>query len=246
MTLHVLIVDDEPLGRQRLRTLLASEPDIASIDECGDGASAVTAVLRRRPDVLFLDIEMPGMNGFDVVDALGVEKMPPVVFVTAYDEHAVRAFESCALDYLLKPSSRARVRRSLERVRTQLALASSQHEAALLELMASRPRRIAVRVGERSIYVPVDEIDWVEAAGNYIVLHAGCENHIIRETLASLETRLDPGVFQRFSRSTIVNLRRVRELLSVFPGEHVAVLRDGQRIPITRDFRKIQERLKFS
>jgi len=246
MNIRVLIVDDEPLGRQRLRTLLGAERGIATIDECGDGMSAVAAVRRLKPDVVFLDIQMPGMNGFEVVQAVGVKKMPPVIFVTAYDEYALQAFDSCALDYLLKPTSRARLHRSLERVRLQIDSSSGRNEAGLHELMALRQRRIAVRAGERISYVCVDEIDWVEAAGNYAVLHAGKENHIIRETLAALETQLAPEYFLRLSRSAIVNLRRVKELLSISSGEHIAVLRDGQRLPITRSFRAIEERLKFA
>jgi len=247
MKLRVLLIDDEPLGRDRLRGLLAVEPDIEIIGECGDGLSAVAAVRKLKPDVLFLDIQMPGMDGFDVLQALGTKRLPAVVFVTAYDEHALRAFDARALDYLLKPASRARLRQALERVRAQLASTrGGETDAALRDLLASRPRRIAVRTGERILYVSVEEIDWVEAAGNYVVLHAGSQNHIIRETLGALETELPPDFFLRLGRSIIVNLRRVKEIQTVAPGEHVAILQTGQRLAITRSLREVEERLRFA
>jgi len=247
MKLRVMLIDDEPLGRDRLRGLLAAEPEIEIIGECGDGPSAVAAVRKLKPDVLFLDIQMPGMDGFDVLQALGTKRLPAVVFVTAYDEHALRAFDARALDYLLKPASRARLRQALERVRAQLASTHGGNaDAALRDLLASRPRRIAVRSGERILYVMVGEIDWIEAAGNYVVLHAGTQNHIIRETLGALEEELPPDVFLRLSRSVIVNLTRVREIQAVAPGEHVAILHTGQRLSITRSLREVEERLRFA
>jgi two-component system LytT family response regulator len=246
MKLRVLLVDDEPLGRDRLRGLLAPEPDIEIVGECGDGPSSVSAVRKLKPDLLFLDIQMPGMDGFDVLQALGTKKLPAVVFVTAYDEHALRAFDARALDYLLKPASRARLRQALERVRAQLASSRDNGEAALRDLLASRPRRIAVRTAERILYVPVEEIDWVEAAGNYVILHTGTGNHILRETLGALEDQLPPEAFLRLSRSAVVNLRRVKEIQSVSSGEHVAILQGGQRLTITRSLREVEERLKFS
>jgi len=247
MKLRVLIVDDEPLGRDRLRDLLSAEPDIEVAGECGDGPAAVAAVRKLKPDVLFLDIQMPGMNGFDVLHALGTKKMPAVIFVTAYDEHALQAFDARALDYLLKPASRARLRQALERVRAQIASPrGGESETALRDFLATRPRRIAVRTGERILYVSVEEIDWVEAAGNYVVLHTGSQNHIIRETLGALEDELPPESFLRLSRSSIVNLRRVREIQTVAPGEHVAILQTGQRLTITRSLREVEERIRFA
>ena len=247
MKLRVLLIDDEPLGRDRLRGLLAAEPDIEVVGECGDGPSAVAAARKLKPDVLFLDIQMPGMDGFDVLQALGAKRLPAVVFVTAYDEHALRAFDARALDYLLKPASRARLRQAIERVRAQLASTCvGDPETALRDLLASRPRRIAVRTGERILYVSVDEIDWVEAAGNYVVLHAGAQNHIIRETLGALESELPPDVFLRLGRSSIVNLRRVKEIVTVAPGEHAAILHTGHRLAITRSLREVEERLRFA
>lgn len=247
MKISTLLVDDEALGRERLRTLLAAEPDIEITAECADGPATVAAIRKYKPDLVFLDIQMPGMNGFDVLHCLGAKKLPAVVFVTAYDEHALRAFDARALDYLLKPASRARLRQALDRVRAQITSPSGHPgESALRDLLSSRPRRIGIRTGERIVYIAVEEIDWVEAAGNYVILHAGAENHIQRETLGALEAQLPPEHFLRVSRSAILNLRRVKELQAVAPGEHVAILRDNQRLAITRSLREVEERLRFA
>lgn len=244
MTLRALIIDDEPLGRERLRRLLSAEPDIEVTGECKDGPSAVAAVGRVKPDVLFLDIQMPGMDGFEVLRALGTRRLPAVVFVTAYDEYALRAFDARALDYLLKPASRARLRQALERVRAQLS--SSHTDSALRDLLKAMPvRRIAVRNGDQVFYVPVDDVHWIEASGNYVILHAAGTDHLIREAIGALEKQLAPDVFLRVSRSAIVNLCRVRELRPVPPDRHVAVLHDGQRVEITRGVREIERRLRF-
>jgi two-component system LytT family response regulator len=184
------------------------------------------------------------MDGFDVLQALGGKRLPAVVFVTAYDEYALRAFDARAIDYLLKPTSRARLKQALERVRAQIG--SQTGDGALRDLLASRPRRIGVRTGERIVYIGVEEIDWVEAAGNYVILHAGTENHIQRETLGALEAQLPPEHFLRVSRSAILNLRKVKELQAVSPGEHVALLRNGQKLAITRSVREVEERLRFA
>lgn len=244
MNFRTLLVDDEPLGRDRLRTLLSGETDIEIIGECADGPEALSAIRQHRPDLVFLDIQMPGMDGFDVLAALGPKKLPAIVFVTAYDEHALRAFDARALDYLLKPASRQRLRQALDRVRAQAG--KSPDETAVRELLAARPRRIGIRSGERVFYVGVEQIDWVEAASNYVVLHVGGQTHIQRETLSGMEQQLPPEQFQRVSRSAIVNLRQVREIQAVAPGEHVAILHSGQRIPITRSVREVEERLRFA
>jgi two-component system LytT family response regulator len=252
MKLRVLIVDDEPLARERMRRLLEADGDIEILAECGDGPSAVEAVGQHQPDLLFLDIQMPGMDGFGVVRALGTQKAPQVVFVTAFDQHAVRAFEERALDYLLKPVSKARLKETLARARERMtADTQGKLPAALLDLLASREsagskvRQLAVRTPERTIFVRSEDVDWVEAAGNYAVLHVGKDTHIIRETMSSLETQLPAEVFLRVSRSAIINLRRVRELQALMPGEHVAILTSGQRVPLTRNIREVEERLRF-
>jgi len=253
MKIRVVIADDEPLGRSRLRALLAKEPDIELVAECADGDEAVAAVRGQRPDALFLDVQMPGRDGFGVLEALAGEPMPQVVFVTAYDRHALRAFEARALDYLLKPFKQSRFQEALSRIRERLAArpeAPGDLSIRLRELLAeARPpvptlHRLAVRVNERTLFVRVPDIDYLEAAGNYVVLHCGKENHVIRETMATLEGQLPAG-FLRISRSTIVNLDRVKELQSMTAGEHVVLLRDGRQLPMTRGLREVEERLRF-
>jgi len=253
MKIRVVIADDEPLGRSRLRALLAKEPDIELVAECADGDEAVAAVRGHRPDALFLDVQMPGRDGFGVLEALAGEPMPQVVFVTAYDQHALRAFEARALDYLLKPFKQSRFQEALSRIRERLDArpeAPGDLSIRLRELLAeARPpaptlHRLAVRVNERTLFVRVPDIDYLEAAGNYVVLHCGKENHVIRETMATLEGQLPAG-FLRISRSTIVNLDRVKELQSMTAGEHVVLLRDGRQLPMTRGLREVEERLRF-
>ncbi len=249
--MKIIIVDDEPLARERLRRLLSGQPDVEIAAECGDGPSAVEAVRRHAPDLLLLDVQMPGMDVFETLRALDPAGLPAVVFVTGFDQHAVRAFEARALDYLLKPTSRERLAEALARVRERLAARESlpRLPQALLDLLAERAaaprvRRLAVRTGERVVFVATEDVDWVEAAGNYAILHVGKTTHIIRETMNSLEEQLPAETFLRVSRSAILNLRRVRELQSVAPGEHVAILLDNQRLPMTRSLREIEDRLR--
>ncbi len=254
MKLRLIIVDDEDLARERLRHLLRKEPEVEIVAECGDGPAALAAVREHQPDLLLLDIQMPGMDGFEVVRSLAdAERMPAIVFVTAYDHHAVRAFEARALDYLLKPTTRSRLHEALTRVAGRAAAgAGSGVPQALLDFLAEREaaggrlRRITVRDGERTMVVPAEEIDWIEAAGNYVLLHAGKENHILRETMSALEAQLPPELFLRVSRSALVNLRRIRELRATGGSEHVAVLADGQKVPVTRSAREVEERLRFA
>ena len=252
--MKVILVDDEPLARERLRRLLSAERDVEIVAECTDGPSAVEAVRAHAADLLLLDVQMPGMDGFETLRALGPDQLPEVVFVTGFDQHAVRAFEARALDYLLKPTSRARLADSLARVREKLAARrpAPALPQALLDLLAEREaaaraapvRRLAVRTGERVVFVAVEDVDWVEAAGNYVILHVGKATHILRETMGSLEEQLSGEAFLRVSRSAILNLRRLRELQSVAPGEHIAILVDGQRVPMTRSLREVEERLR--
>lgn len=252
MKLTAIIVDDEPLARERIRTLLAAEPDVEVLAECDSGAAAIAAVRRQMPDVLFLDIQMPEIDGFAVLRQLGAP-LPLVIFVTAFDEHAVQAFEAQALDYLLKPFKPARFRAALARVREQLA--SRQPAEATQKLLAllaggvgaaNYVTRIPVRDRERTRFVKTADIDWLEASGNYVVLHAGRENHVVRDTLSALEGQLSPREFLRLSRSAIVNIDRVQHIEPAFNDEHVVVLKDGTRLPLTRGVRELQERLKFS
>lgn len=252
MKLRIAIVDDESLARDRLRRLLNGDPDVEIVAECADATSAVEAVNREHPDLLLLDIQMPGMDGFELLRKLDPAELPQVVFVTGHDIHAVRAFQARALDYLLKPTTRARLAEALRRVRERLATnASPAIPRPLLDFLAeqesasSRVRRLPVRTGERTTFVSVEDIDWVEAAGNYVVLHAKTARHVLRETMSALEEQLPADIFLRANRSAIVNLRRIKELQTVSPNEHVALLDTGDRIPLTKSLRETENRLRF-
>lgn len=253
MPLRILIVDDEPLARERIRSLLQEEPDLEILGECANGPEALAAIQELHPDLLFLDVQMPGLDGFEVLRALPPERMPLVIFVTAYDQHALKAFEVHALDYLLKPFKQARFKQTLQRARQTLA--NQQAGAASQNLLAllgqAKPHReyltrIPVRTGDRLLFIKAEQVDYLEAAGNYIVLHAGKENHVIRETLTALEEKLDPKQFLRISRSTLVNLDQIKELQPLFKGEHAVVLLNGKQLTMTRGLREVQELLKFS
>lgn len=253
MKIRTLIVDDEPLARQRLRILLSKEPDIEIAAECEDGASALEGIERERPDLMFLDVQMPGRDGFAVIRETPVEHLPIVIFTTAYEQHALQAFEAHALDYLLKPFKTTRLHDAVARAREQLA---NRHAGAaakgLLEFISkSGPKphhltRLSVKADDRMLFIKVFEIDVIEAAGKYLVVHAGKENHIIRESLSGLEAQLDPEKFLRVSRSVIVNLNSIRELQPMFKGEHVIVLHDGRKLAMTRGLREVESALKFS
>jgi two-component system LytT family response regulator len=242
--LNVLIVDDEPLARRRLRKLLSDEPAVDVVGECGDGASAVEAVGRLKPDLLLLDVQMPGMDGFDVIDAIGPERCPAVVFVTAFDKYALKAFDVHAVDYLLKPFDRARLRRAIARARAAAARATELGRrllALVTEVRGGPLERIVVKSAGRVQFVRTTEIDWIEAAGHYLLVHAGAELHEIRDTLSRLEARLGADRFVRVHRSAIVNVDRIKELLPSFHGEFVVVLRDGTRVASSRGY---SERLR--
>lgn len=253
MKLTALIVDDEPLARERIRTLLEAEGDIELLAECAGGPEALEAMRTRRPDLLFLDVQMPEMDGFQVLRELGAP-LPVTIFVTAFDEHAVKAFEAQALDYLLKPFKVARFKAAVERARQQFARREPGDDAtrrllALLEQQgAAKPgylTRIVVRDRQKVRFVRTADIDWIEASGNYVVLHAGKENHVVRETLATFEEQLSPREFVRVSRSAMVNLDRVEHVEPTFNNEHVIVLAGGAKLPMTRGLRELQDRLKF-
>lgn len=246
--IRVLIVDDEPIARRGIRQKLRGEADLEVIGECGDGAAAIDAITELAPDLVFLDIQMPEVGGFDVVEAIGVARMPAVVFVTAYDEHALRAFDVHAVDYVLKPIDRHRFRTAVERARRRLADAPGQLDSQLNRRIAAalgelgRPahhfaKRLAIKGEGRVILVDVDEVDRLETAGNYVEVHSGARHHLVRETMASLEARLDPARFVRVSRSSIVNADRVRELQPMFNGDFVVVLRDGTKVTGSRRYR---------
>ena len=241
MSVRAVIADDEPLARERVRVFLAAFPEIEVVRECGDGVEASAAIRELRPDLVFLDVQMPGLDGFAVLDAVEEEAAPAVIFVTAHDRYALRAFDVHAADYLLKPFTRARFGRAVERV-----LARGAHERAdaarqvaeLLGRLRPEPRdeRIAVRTEQGVHFVRAEEIDWIEAEGNYVRLHRAGRSDLVRETLQRMESRLDPRRFVRVHRSAVVNLDRVRRLEPWFHGEFEVVLEDGTRLRSSRTF----------
>lgn len=243
--IRVLLVDDEPAARRGLRRLLASLPDLDVVGECEDGEAAVAAIPELGPDLVFLDIQMPGLDGFGVIDAIGVARMPAVVFVTAYDEFAIRAFEVNAMDYLLKPVDERRLHAAVERVRARALESSdgwnSRLAAALEQLGLHGPRRwcrrLAIRGTGRVVLLDVADVDHIESAGNYVEVHAGQKTHLLREPMARLEARLDPERFARVSRSSILNIDRVRELQPMFNGDFVVLLKDGTQVSGSRRYR---------
>jgi two-component system LytT family response regulator len=248
--LRAIIADDEPLARERVRCLLAEETDVEVIAECSNGAQTLKAIQEHRPDLLFLDVQMPRLNGFEVLEALEGDPRPAVIFTTAHDEHAIHAFEVSAVDYLLKPFTGGRFRRALERGREQLANRSKgetnrQVTALLKQVHSVAPGggRILVRTPERIVFLKPEEIDHIEAAGNYVVLHAGKDRHIMRETTIAMEERLAPVGFMRISRSAIVNLSRIREIQPLSPGQYSLILKNGTRLDMTCSLSELQSRL---
>ena len=247
--LQVLVVDDEKWARRRISSLLEGEPDVKIAGEAANGEDAVAGILELRPDLVFLDIQMDGMDGFEVIDAVGIERMPMVVFATAYDNYAVRAFETHAVDYLLKPIDKDRFRDALDRARHEISQKRSspapQLEALLDELRTRSGylKRIGVSSAGRISIVRVADVSWFEAAGNYIKLHVGEGEHLTRQTMKELQSRLDPEQFVRVHRSAIVNIDRVRELQPWFRGEQVLILDDGTRVTIGRRYRNELVRL---
>lgn len=240
--MRVLIVDDERPGVQALRKLLEREPDVAIVGECLDGASAVEAVRRLRPDLLLLDIHMPRLDGFGVLAELSGEPLPLVVFVTAYDHHCLRAFQVHAVDYLLKPCGPDALRAALARARALLGASGEDGSGRLMDFMEDVERdrehwgRFVVREGSRLTFIPVDEVAAIEATGNYMHLHVGGGTRMIRETLAHLEARL-PGQFLRTHRSWLVNVRRIRELQPTGKGAYLALVEGGAQVPVSRQCR---------
>ena len=259
MKIRALIVDDEPLARERIRLLANDEPDLELIGECASGAEALAAIERDSPDLLFLDVQMPEMDGFELLQKLPRAGLPLVVFTTAFDKHAVRAFETHALDYLLKPFQADRFKAAVARAHEHLANQKASSAArGLLDLLATRQSspaasnpthyltRLTIKNDDRVVVIKIADIDSIESAGNYIAVNVGKESHILRETLNALETQLDPDQFLRVSRSAIVNLDRVKELQPMFKGEHIIVLQNGKRLTMTRGLlREVEQALKF-
>ena len=249
--IRVLVADDQPMARERLVSLLAAEPGVELAGTAASGPEAVDGILRAAPDLVFLDLQMPGMDGFKVIEAIGVDRMPATVFVTAYDEYAVRAFEVQALDYLLKPFGRQRFQSALARARKHLERERQGEMATrFAELLKSRRpaesglERLLVKSGGRVTFVDVEQIDWVEAEGNYVRIFAGEQVHLMRETMNGLIEKIGPRRFFRIHRSRIVNVRRVKELLIAGGGDYQVVLWNGTRLGLSRLYRDaLQEQL---
>ena len=255
MTIRALVADDEPLARRRLLRLLKSEPDVEVVGVAGSGRAAVDAIRAQRPDLVFLDVQMPELDGFGVLEALG-DAMPVVIFVTAYDQYALRAFEVQALDYLLKPFDAERFAQAFRRARSQLRAGDApppERLLGLLDALSEKQKqldqllsrgseryleRLMVKSAGKIFFVRTAEVHWLEAEGNYIRLHLGGRSHLIRETMNNLETRLDPERFARIHRSTIVNLDQIKELRPWFGGDYLVFLQDGTELKLSRSYRE--------
>lgn len=250
--IRTIIVDDEPLARRNLRVLLERDPQIEILEECRNGREAVKAINTLSPDLIFLDIQMPEMDGFDVLQHVGPEHIQAIIFVTAFDQYALKAFDVHALDYLLKPFDDERFARALERAKSQIAAREiNQLSERLLALLEERETerkgstrdpayltRLMIKASSRMMLLKVDEIDFIEADGNYAKLHVGRKTHLLREKMNDLEGRLDPAKFVRIHRSIIVNLDRIKELHPHFNGDYVVVLEDGRQLKLSRTRRE--------
>ena len=245
MPIRVLLSDDEALARERLRRMLEDQPDLQIVAECGDGKSAIALIKQEKPDLVFLDIQMPEVDGFGVIAALQGEHVPLTIFVTAYDKYAMKAFEVHALDYLLKPVGKDRLSEALGHARKQLSHPSeATFQRKLLDLLADlesrqqAPQRIVIKADGEIVCLKPNEIDWAESAGNYVCLHVGPNTHILRETITSLESRLGQRQFLRVHRSTLVNVDRIKALRPSLDGDYSILLRDGTKLTLSRGFRE--------
>jgi two-component system LytT family response regulator len=242
MNMRVLIIDDEPWSRKRIATLLKSESDIEIVSECAGGEEAIRAITSSAPDMVFLDVQMPEVDGFEVLEAIGPEHMPLVIFATAYDRYAIQAFDAQAIDYLLKPFDEERFKKALTRARNEWKGKVSSEKVLSKLLDSIRPKqhylhRLVANSAGRVLFLKLADIDWIEASGNYVTLHSGKECHMVRTTMNALEPRLDPAQFVRIHRCSIVNSDRVREMQPLFRGEHVLILKDGTHLNVGRAFR---------
>jgi two-component system LytT family response regulator len=241
MSIRILIVDDEPLARRRLRAFLRPEADAEIVEECGNGQEAVDAIRRCKPQLVFLDVQMPGMDGFDVLRALEPGERPVVVFVTAHDQYAVQAFEERALDYLLKPFAKSRFEDTMTRVRERLERPETDESrdrvSGLLQAMGPRTH-LVVKTGTHSVLLQVARIEWLEAEGDYVRIHAGRESYLTRQTMNRIESQLAAARFVRVHRSAIVNVHFIREIHSLPGGDHSIGLRDGTQVTLSRGYRE--------
>lgn len=244
MKIRTLIIDDMALSRERTRRYLAEIADVEVVGECADGEQALAAIDALAPDLLLLDVQMPGMTGLALLEKIPAERRPAVVFVTAFDEFAVPAFAAHAVDFLLKPFDRERLTQVLERVRTHLAERRLQPDAGTAAAAPADSAqalaylsRIAVKSVGRTVFVNAANVDWLETAGNYVCLHVGKETHVVRETMNQLETQLDPAKFVRIHRSTMVRIETIREIQPLFNGDRVVILHDGAKLTLSRSYR---------
>jgi two-component system LytT family response regulator len=248
MKIEAILVDDEPLARSRMKDLLAEHRDIEIVAECATGQQARATIEQLKPDLMFLDVQMPRMTGMKLVQLLAETELPLVVFVTAHDGFAVEAFDTRAVDYLLKPVRPERLSRALDRVRDQLAAIREEPADKLTSEPPGEPRRISrlmAKANGRVVFVKIEQIDWIESTGNYVIVHVGEERHIIRETMTSLERGLPASEFVRLNRSLIVNISRIVELKSHGQGNYYAVLQGGRKANVTVGLRELEQRLRF-
>ncbi len=245
--IHAVIVEDEPLGRDVIRELLRTDSDVNVVAECSNGRDAIAVIESQRPELVFLDVRMPEIDGFDVLSGLNTDRLPVVVFVTAYDEYAVRAFEVNAVDYLLKPFDRERFYRAVARAKAQVRRNEEESigERILSLLERRHLERFVVKSRGRILFIKSREVDWIEAEGNYARLHVQKESHLIRNTIGSLETQLDPERFVRIHRSQIVNMDRICELRPWWHGEYRVILKDGTELTLSRSYRERVRALIF-
>lgn len=249
--IRVLLVDDEPLAREMIREMLKDDSQAEVVAECVNGREAIEAIQEHSPDLIFLDVQMPEIGGFDVLEALKSVHMPHVIFVTAYDQYAVRAFEVHALDYLLKPFDRERFESAWRRASSHILATRNgemdQRILAILEELKAGSKyleRLVIKSGGRVFFLDTDDIDWIEAEGNYVSVHTGKKSHLLRETISSLESQLDPKKFLRIHRSSIVKIDRIKELQPWFHGEYRVILLDGTQLTLSRNYREnLQEAL---
>ena len=248
MNIRALIVDDEPLAREWVRSAVAEDPELEVLGECGNGFEAAETIRRLKPDLVFLDVQMPGLDGFGVLEALSPEEIPAVVFVTAFDQYAVRAFEAQAVDYLMKPFSKERVEEAVRRVRELVKGRSLDDFRESISRLVEKIRRdrsfpewVLLKAEGKNVFVKVREIDWIESSRNNVRIHVGPTIYLLHETTSAIASRLDPRKFLRIHRSSIVNIERIKELHPWFNGDYAVVLRDGTQLTLSSSYR---DRLK--
>lgn len=244
--IRAIIVDDEPLAREKVKLFAQGESDIEIVDVCANGRDALASCHKLKPELLFLDIQMPEMNGFELLGKIKIHPLPGIIFITAYDEFALRAFEFHALDYLLKPFDRVRFKKAVSHAReyiqsnTQSETTTEQIKSMLdsIKQTPARLERLVVKANGRIIFLRIDDIDWMEAAGNYVNVHVGSESHLVRETMNNIEGQINPQKFARIHRSTIINIEKVKELLPYFNGEYKVVLQNNTQVILSRSYRE--------